>query len=164
MIGFIKLFVQKHDLPGWLPCDGSVVSSEAYPELFAIMGNKFGGDGSGVFALPNFSIPGGFAYLRVSETEAERQQRQQAQASSDMTSQVSPYVGDDTPVFWMECDGRLLNPKEYPVLASLVGNRFGGDGVQNFGLPQIPADHGLRYLICVQGTNPNDQGRPGDDD
>jgi len=38
---------------GWLLCDGTVVTIAAYPRLFAVIGNRYGGDGSTNFALPD---------------------------------------------------------------------------------------------------------------
>ena len=40
---------------GWARCDGSMLSISAYPELFAVIGTTFGGDGQTIFALPNLN-------------------------------------------------------------------------------------------------------------
>lgn len=40
--------------PGWLLCDGTAVSRTAYPDLWALLGTRFGvGDGSTTFNVPN---------------------------------------------------------------------------------------------------------------
>ena len=39
--------------PNWQPCRGQLLSVGKYGNLFKIIGNKFGGDGSTTFALPN---------------------------------------------------------------------------------------------------------------
>lgn len=42
--------------PGWLMCDGSVVSRSEYGGLFAAIGTRYGaGDGSTTFALPDLN-------------------------------------------------------------------------------------------------------------
>jgi microcystin-dependent protein len=41
-------------LQGWLPCDGRLLSSSDYKELFAAIGIANGGDGAGGFYLPNY--------------------------------------------------------------------------------------------------------------
>jgi microcystin-dependent protein len=38
---------------------------------------------------------------------------------------------------WALCDGRLLPTSQYSALYSLLMTRFGGDGVNNFGLPDL---------------------------
>lgn len=55
--------------PGYLLCDGSVVSRMMYPELFAVIGTTYGaGDGVNTFRLPNFQgrVPVG---LNASDAE-----------------------------------------------------------------------------------------------
>lgn len=39
----------------FLACDGSTYSVSAYPELFAILGNQYGGDGVSTFAVPDLA-------------------------------------------------------------------------------------------------------------
>jgi len=38
---------------GWASCDGQLMSAAANPDLFALLGDKFGGDGTNTFALPD---------------------------------------------------------------------------------------------------------------
>lgn len=43
-----------------------------------------------------------------------------------------------TPSDWMACDGQLLTiTKDTTALFSVIGNRFGGDGMRNFALPNL---------------------------
>ena len=42
-------------LANHLICDGSLLSPTGFPELFAVIGTTFGGDGVTTFALPNYS-------------------------------------------------------------------------------------------------------------
>lgn len=57
---------------------------------------------------------------------------------------VDTYVGEirlwscqRIPVNWHVCDGTLLELSNYQLLFSLIGNRYGGDGVVNFALPDL---------------------------
>ena len=52
--------------------------------------------------------------------------------------------------------GQLLQISQYASLFSLIGTRFGGDGVRNFALPnlQAAAPNGLTYYICIDGRFP----------
>ncbi len=38
---------------GWAVCDGRTMMIRDYPELYVVMGNKFGGNGQTTFALPD---------------------------------------------------------------------------------------------------------------
>ncbi|MDT0138749.1 tail fiber protein [Acidovorax sp. PRC11] len=56
--------------PGWVPrgwalCDGSVLNITQNPALFAILGNRFGGDGRTTFQLPDLRnrVPMGLAQV-----------------------------------------------------------------------------------------------------
>lgn len=44
---------------------------------------------------------------------------------------------DYAPDGWLPCDGRVLPINQYQALFSLLGNRFGGDPVSTFGLPDL---------------------------
>ena len=38
---------------------------------------------------------------------------------------------------WAKCNGELLAPTDYPELFALIGTTFGGDGINNFALPDL---------------------------
>ncbi len=38
---------------GWMACQGQILQIRAYTALFALLGNRFGGDGQTTFALPD---------------------------------------------------------------------------------------------------------------
>jgi microcystin-dependent protein len=57
---------------------------------------------------------------------------------------AQPYIGEIrlfggnfAPVGWLPTDGRLLPIDEYDVLFNLIGTTYGGDGQENFGLPDL---------------------------
>lgn len=62
LIGQIQLFPYNFIPMDWLACNGQVLSIVQYQILYSLLGNKFGGDGSSSFALPNMQgaepIPG----------------------------------------------------------------------------------------------------------
>lgn len=41
------------------------------------------------------------------------------------------------PKNWMPCDGRKLEIKQYPQLFKAIGTTYGGDGTNNFALPNL---------------------------
>ncbi len=64
-----------------------------------------------------------------------------------------------TPLRWFPCDGRLLNISQHVALYSVLRTRYGGDGRQDFAIPNIAnqkAENGssVPYMICVEGAFP----------
>ncbi len=51
--------------------------------------------------------------------------------------EIKIFAGTFAPRFWAFCDGGLLAINENMALFSLLGNRYGGDGRTNFGLPDM---------------------------
>lgn len=70
---------------------------------------------------------------------------------------ASPFSGNV--VGLLPCDGRLLSINENVDLFSLIGNVYGGDGQNNFALPNLsttgilPPNTGT-WMICTQGPWP----------
>ena len=52
-IGQIKLFPYNYEPMYWAFCAGQILQIQQYSALFALIGNKFGGDGKTTFALPD---------------------------------------------------------------------------------------------------------------
>ena len=50
---------------------------------------------------------------------------------------------------WALCNGQLLNIQQYQALFTLLGTVYGGNGQQNFGLPNLQS-----RLPIAQGTGP----------
>lgn len=59
------------------------------------------------------------------------------------------------PVGWVPCDGRVLPVNQNQALFSLLGDRFGGDGVTTFGVPDL---RGRAIVGATQLTAPLDPG------
>jgi microcystin-dependent protein len=69
------------------------------------------------------------------------------------------------PQTMMFCDGRKLEIKRHPALFSVLGTTYGGDGIDNFGIPDLrPLDQNghrvnwdrdqIKKLIVVDGFYP----------
>jgi microcystin-dependent protein len=56
---------------------------------------------------------------------------------------------------WAFCDGRLLSCAQYDPLFRLIGTAYGGDGVNNFALPDLrgrtPVHMGPGYVLGQKG-------------
>lgn len=50
---------------------------------------------------------------------------------------ILPWACDWAPVGWALCNGQLLNIQQNAALYSLIGVRYGGDGRNNFALPNL---------------------------
>lgn len=50
---------------------------------------------------------------------------------------VIPFAGKVAPPAWMLCQGQELPISEHPDLFSIIGNTFGGDGIETFALPNF---------------------------
>lgn len=51
--------------------------------------------------------------------------------------EIGMFAGDYEPEGWFICDGRLLSIVNYQALYAVIGVRFGGDGRDNFALPDL---------------------------
>ena len=55
---------------------------------------------------------------------------------------------------FMKCDGRSLPINVYTALFSLMGTKYGGDGVNSFNIPDLSTETGS-YQICTEGYYPS---------
>ena len=69
---------------------------------------------------------------------------------------ADPFLGEirlmaniSIPKGWYPCDGRLLSTAQSSALYSLLGTKFGGDGVTTFGLPDLRG----RAIMGAGGPN-----------
>jgi microcystin-dependent protein len=51
--------------------------------------------------------------------------------------EISIFAGNYPPADWLLCQGQLLVINDYTLLYSLLGTRYGGDGITTFGLPDL---------------------------
>ncbi|MGB1243065.1 MAG: phage tail protein [Chitinophagales bacterium] len=54
-VGMIKMYAGKTLPKGWVFCEGQELSIASYPDLFAAIGTKYGGDGTTNFVLPKLN-------------------------------------------------------------------------------------------------------------
>lgn len=76
--------------------------------------------------------------------------------------EIRIFTGAFAPRGWEFCDGRLYAIRQYLALFALIGTTYGGDGINTFAVPNLPApvyspapdtSRG-RYIICFQGIFP----------
>ena len=69
--------------------------------------------------------------------------------SEAFIGEIRPFPYTFAPMGWAECDGQLLNINSFPQLYKVIGIIYGGDGKNNFALPD------MRGLIPVgMGAGP----------
>lgn len=161
-LGSVGLFGGNFAPPGWLVCDGSVVSAAEYPELATVIGATFGG-GEADFALPNLkgsaaygagkgpglppvalgqvvegAVPGlGLNYLICTKGLYPSSDGGGEFPNDPFFGQVTAFAGAQVPGGWALCDGAQVPIATNQPLFSLLGTTYGGDGVETFGLPDL---------------------------
>ncbi|ACV63648.1 Tail Collar domain protein [Desulfofarcimen acetoxidans DSM 771] len=62
-----------------------------------------------------------------------------------------------TPAGWQLCGGQFCSIKQYEELFRLIGTSYGGDGINNFALPNLAGTEPwpfVKYYIATAGTLP----------
>jgi microcystin-dependent protein len=69
--------------------------------------------------------------------------------------EIRMFAGNFAPAGWMFCEGQLLPIAEYETLFQLIGTTYGGDGQENFGLPdlrgRLPMHQGNSFILAETG-------------
>jgi microcystin-dependent protein len=81
--------------------------------------------------------------------------------------EIREFGGNFAPRNWASCDGQTISIKTYTALYAVIGTTYGGDGINNFQLPDLrPTDsHGTKVhgweigqpskIICIDGYFPD---------
>jgi hypothetical protein len=89
----------------------------------------------------------------------------QGKTMDELLGSIMMFAGSYAPEHYKDCDGSLMNISKNPALFSFMGTRYGGDGRETFGLPDlrdrdpdgtpIPYGEKPRWIICVDGRFPS---------
>jgi microcystin-dependent protein len=75
--------------------------------------------------------------------------------SDPYIGEIRMFGGNFAPVGWLFCQGQLLDISQYDALFNLIGTTYGGDGQQNFALPnlqsRIPVHVGSGFVLGQTG-------------
>ncbi|WP_282098378.1 tail fiber protein [Qipengyuania polymorpha] len=118
---------------GWGPGLDSIGLGQSYgadtrPLSEINLPTSFGGNGQ---ALNNYETSLGLNY--VIHTGGYGMDS----GSANLTGSVHLWAGNFDPNGAMICDGRLLPISGYPLLYSIIGTTYGGDGVTSFAIPDL---------------------------
>jgi microcystin-dependent protein len=65
--------------------------------------------------------------------------------SQPYVGEIRMFGGSFAPAGWAFCDGSLLPISEFETLFNLIGTMYGGDGQENFGLPDLQGRMPLHF-------------------
>ena len=74
--------------------------------------------------------------------------------SNPFLGEIRMFGGSFAPAGWAMCNGQLMDIAQNDALFSLLGTSYGGDGISNFGLPNLQG----RLAVCQgngQGLAPH---------
>ena len=160
----------RSDLRNFEICDGRLldITDRDFSPLFDLIGYRFGGDGKTTFAVPdlrdfiNFPPPFSeyqyFFHFRIATWGIPPSPSHPGPDMLLGEIMLLPDTIEQEPYGTMKCDGRLLPVNyEYAHLYSLVGTKFGGDGIVDFAIPDMrqQAPEGLNYCIVTKGIYPH---------
>ena len=68
----------------------------------------------------------------------------------ELMGMVKLFALEFAPSGWLPCDGRKLDVKTYEALFQVLGTTYGGDGKDNFALPDLRSKQpGLSARYCI---------------
>lgn len=57
--------------------------------------------------------------------------------SDPFIGEIRAFANIYTPDGWLQCNGSIRNVRDFQALFMVIGNRYGGDGMNTFGLPNL---------------------------
>ena len=134
---------------GYLECNGREISRAGYPELFAVIGTRYGeGDGVTTFNIPLLMDIDG-AYWLIKAKPVGGQEPDDSHNPDNYPIGATIYNdGEYIPDGYLECDGREISRTEYKDLFAAIGTTYGeGDGITTFNIPLLMDISGRYWLI-----------------
>ena len=176
-IGMIQSFAGNFEPFDAFPCAGELFPVVQYPELAAIVGTFYSGDGTYMFGVPELrgrTAIGGEAGQDSPEGSVAMTWMIAAEGPGipgayPMTGAVALFAGADPPGGWLRADGRKLPVAQHAELFQAIGNVFGGDGRADFALPDLSGravigagkGYGLEYAAVGEKVGGTPAGVPG---
>jgi microcystin-dependent protein len=152
LIGQTMIWATSKQPNSLVECAGQPLPVRQYMMLNQYMGTRFGGDANN-FQMPNLRsiAPNNCRYLMATSGNDPRFLRDAAFVGEIF---LLPYEASPDATGLRLCNGDKLKVKDNTALFSLLGKRFGGDGQETFGLPNLAsaAPSKFNYYISLQGV------------
>jgi microcystin-dependent protein len=140
LTGHIMPFTGAYVPRGWGLCDGSLLPIDQLRGLYAIIGNKYGGDGQTTFALPDFQ--GRFPIHPTAGLEGVDRQIELGQRGGDPGTTLSFPVYEMNVSRDSECSTRMLAPDNIEDLGDTYEIKF------------LPPFQVVNFIIRLDGKYP----------
>jgi microcystin-dependent protein len=157
--GSIKLFAGSMPPAGWAFCDGRLLTVSQYQELFAVLGNAYGGDGTTTFALPDLR---GRVALGAGSAEGRPTRIRGEVGGTDSLTLTVDQMPSHTHLMRVGLNADETNPQAQYLGKSLSGEIYSElptqaalapDAITNTGageaIPILPPFTALHYIICL---------------
>lgn len=129
---------------GFVSCDGTLLEVAKYPDLFDLLGARFGGDEVRTFATPDLSALRKFtATLPIISTEANN--------DHDVLGLIRNAGGCGNLAAYHPCDGTQLNITAHTPLYALLGHAY---VVAPLAMPPVAAEPDLPWWKKLLGAKP----------
>lgn len=148
-VGSIMWFAGSTTPTGWIRADGTVYPNSTYPNLYAAIGNTYGGTVGTSFAVPSVASTTGAYYIRF--TTAVGVTSTLSLLSAPVGSMVQWPVTSSYPTGWVRCDGTSYSTTTYNDLFTLIQYTYGGSG-SSFNVPNISGAGAGSPVYIIKAT------------
>ena len=149
-VGSIMWFAGSTTPTGWIRADGTVYPNSTYPNLYAAIGNTYGGTVGTSFAVPSVASTTGAYYIRF--TTAVGVTSTLSLLSAPVGSMVQWPVTSSYPTGWIRCDGASYSTTTYNDLFTLIQYTYGGSG-SSFNVPNISGAGAGSPVYVIKATS-----------
>ncbi|QOS81642.1 InlB B-repeat-containing protein [Paenibacillus sp. JNUCC31] len=159
-LGEIRLFPYSAIPTGWMPARGQTLPLTQNTALYALLGNKYGGDGKSTFALPNLTnaAPEGMGYYIAMNGIFPPRDADTLYTRNAVLGEVRLFPYFFSPTGWLTAEGQSVNRSEYSDLYEMIGTTYGSDTPNDFKLPNFPEINGVHYAIFTNPANHAENG------
>ena len=161
-LGQILLLVGGSCPADYVEPDGRQLVSNDFQALYSLLGHTFGGVTYRTFTLPKLSPPAPVTRYCFSINAINGVYPPIYQGYHSYRDIVEFNAGQllllpyRCPAGTVEADGRVMPLQENPMLYSLLGHTFGGDGRYTFAVPDLrrATPQGMHYCLVTAGSFP----------